>query len=189
MVVAGDSDDLLAALAERSLEHDLELALLVPAAGDADRGARLLRSTLARFRAAGLYVRDATVARDEPAEAAARAALAGGAEEVLVAEPERRLRRGPGDLAERIAAATGLPVEAVAARRPSAPRTPAPAARPASEPRRRAPRQPQSPRVPAARALAAAGLALLALAAASAAVGDEDPPAARPAGQAPPASR
>lgn len=184
---AAASDELLAALAERSREEELELAVLIPADGDPEESARRLRATLARFRAAGLYVRDAVIARGDPAEAAVRSATAAGAEEVLLATRRSRLRRGPGAVADQIAAATGLPVTWVAAKpaRRARPRPDAPVAR---EHARAAPSRgvsprggPRpSPRVLAARVLAAAGLALLGLAAASVAVGDEPVPRAQP---------
>jgi hypothetical protein len=186
---AAASDELLAVLAERSRAEELELAVLIPADGDPEESARRLRATLARFRAAGLYVRDAVIARGDPAEAAVRSATAAGAEEVLLATSRSRLRRGPGAVADQIAAATGLPVTWVAAKpaRRVRPRVHAPAAR---ERARGGPRPLRrvlarrgagpSPRVLAARVLAAAGLALLGLAAASAAVGDDQPPRAQP---------
>ena len=176
MVAPGESDELLAALADRSGEEELELGLLIRAAGDAEEDARRLRVMLARLRASGLYVRDATLARGDPAEAAARSARTCESEEVLLAAPHRRLGRGPGALAERIGAATGLPVGVMAVA--PTPRTPARTSR------ERMPRD-RSQRLMAARLAAAAGLALLALAAASAAVDDEPPPKAEPVEPAP----
>ena len=174
MVVAGDSDELLAVLGDHARTHELELGLMIPAEEDPDEAARLLRGTLARFRAAGLYVRDATLAQGDLATAAARAARTYRSEEIVLAAPGGRVGLGPLALREQIATAAGLPVEFVPAVRMTPSRVPAATAPP--RPRRRPwrsgwRRRPR--RVVAARALVAIGLALLGLAAVSAAVGDD----------------
>jgi hypothetical protein len=129
LVVAGsaaESDELLEALVERSRSQPVELTLIVPASIEAvglsaerDVAARAarrrLRAALARFRAAGLYVREAGVGEGGPVLAVADAVAAGQVDEIVVATPLRRLRRRP-RLGERLGAATGLPVTHVLGR-------------------------------------------------------------------------
>lgn len=187
LVVAGsaaESDELLQTLVERSEREPVELTLIVPASADAvgphteravaaDAAERRLRAVLARFRAAGLYVRESGVGEGGPVLAVADAVASGRVDEIVVATPVRGRRRAAAGSAfsERLRVATGLPVTHVSGSPPARP--PAAAA-----PRRSRGRASISPRARAVRVLAAVGLALLALAAGSAAIGDQ-PPAGR----------
>lgn len=127
---------------ERARSQSVELMLIVPTSLEAGGPASLreaaaqaarrrLRGALARFRAAGLYVREAGVEEGGPDLAVADAVAGGDVDEIVVATRPRRLRRGHDALAERLRDATGLPVTRVvgrAARERVARRTPAGAA-------------------------------------------------------------
>ena len=129
LVVAGsaaESDELLEALVERSRSHAVELTLIVPTSAEAvgpagpreaaaQAARRRLRGALARFRAAGLYVREAGVGEGGPVLAVADAVADGDVDEIVVATPPRRLRRRS-VLGERLRDATGLPVTQVVGR-------------------------------------------------------------------------
>lgn len=130
LVVAGsaaESDELLEALVERSRSHAVELTLIVPtsspSAGQAgpreeataQAARRRLRGALARFRAAGLYVREAGVGEGDPILAVADAVAGGDVDEIVVATAPRRLRRRS-LLGEQLRDATGLPVTQVVGR-------------------------------------------------------------------------
>lgn len=165
LIVAGAaiaSDELLETVVERSSRGPVELIVLMPlspyrgepglriaAGGTAERR---LREALARFRAAGLYVHDATFCRGDPVHEVVGIVASEDVDEIVVVTPRRRFQGGArSSLAKRLHAVTGLPLVHVRGV-PTAPR------RHAGRSWRRI----------TGRALLAVGLVLLALAGASA---------------------